>query len=66
MAGDNFTRQLFTWLNRVAADPEITALGFKLAFVIGQHLNGRPAMHGRQRHCRWRGRKRPRGAKVTH
>ena len=41
MAGDTFTRTMFVWLNRIAADPAISPLGFKLAFIVGQHINRR-------------------------
>ena len=36
---DAHTRRLFDWLNRIAADPEVSPLGFKLAYIIGQHIN---------------------------
>lgn len=37
--GDAFTRDLFAWLNRLALDREVSPLAFRLAFVIGQHIN---------------------------
>jgi hypothetical protein len=36
---DNHTRTLFEWLNQVADDVAVPPGAFKLAYVIGQHLN---------------------------
>jgi hypothetical protein len=33
------TRELFVWLNQVFSDPEISPLGFKLAYFLGQNFN---------------------------
>jgi DNA-binding Lrp family transcriptional regulator len=39
MSGDQFTHAQFEWLRQVADDSEILPSGFKLAFIICQHLN---------------------------
>lgn len=36
---DNFTRDKFVWLDQVNADPEVTPLAFRVAYVIASHLN---------------------------
>ncbi len=36
---DTFTRDLFAWLNRINDDVETAAAEFRVAYVIGQHLN---------------------------
>jgi hypothetical protein len=41
MSGDAFTRDIFGWLDRVAADGNVSPLAFKLAYVINQHINRR-------------------------
>jgi hypothetical protein len=34
-----FTRELFQWLDQVAIDPDLPASAFKVAYVIGEHVN---------------------------
>jgi hypothetical protein len=34
-----FTRDLFAWLDQVAIDPDLPASAFKVAYVIGEHVN---------------------------
>ena len=36
---DNFTGQVFAWLNQVLADHSLPAAAFKLAYCITQHIN---------------------------
>jgi len=36
---DTFTRDKFAWLDQVLADDNLPATAFKLAYVIGQHIN---------------------------
>lgn len=36
---DSFTQDQFAWLKQVAADPEVPASAFKLAFVVATHIN---------------------------
>jgi Helix-turn-helix domain len=36
---DTFTRDKFAWLDQVLADENLPATAFRLAYVIGQHLN---------------------------
>jgi hypothetical protein len=36
---DDFTRRQFRWLDQVAADPQVSAAGFVLAYRIAKHIN---------------------------
>ena len=36
---NNFTRDLFAWLNQVKADSDLPPSAFKVAFEIGQYIN---------------------------
>jgi hypothetical protein len=39
MTADSFTRDMFTWLNQVNADPELPGSAVKVALAIAQHIN---------------------------
>jgi hypothetical protein len=45
---DQFTADQFAWLNQVAADHDLPSAAFKLAYIVGRHVN-------REKGCAWPG-----------